>query len=278
VALFFKELRISSFDPALATTLGINARAMHYLLMALVAITTVASFEAVGSIVVIAMLIVPAAAAHLLTDRLVPMIAVSLVLAAASAVIGHVSAITVPPWLGFTDTTTAGMMAVAAGGLFTIVLFAAPRHGLVVRLGRRVMLSFQIIREDVLGLLYRMEEHGLAAEASSSYEVLRQALGVSPWLSRLAVAQLRREGHVGRAGGGLRLTPSGHQRAAELVRAHRLWETYLVRHLALAPDHVHHSAERLEHITSASLAAGLAQRVDDTPRDPHGKPIPRPSE
>ena len=77
VVLFFKELRISSFDPELASSMGINANLMHYLLMTLVAITTVAAFESVGSIIVIAMLIVPAAAAHLITDRLHSMVLVS---------------------------------------------------------------------------------------------------------------------------------------------------------------------------------------------------------
>ena len=93
VILFFKELRISSFDPDLARTMGIHANLMHYLLMMLVAITTVAAFEAVGSIIVIAMLIVPAAAAHLLTDRLWLMIVISVVLAIFSAVFGHLSAL-----------------------------------------------------------------------------------------------------------------------------------------------------------------------------------------
>ncbi|MCK5923821.1 MAG: metal ABC transporter permease, partial [Methylococcales bacterium] len=66
---FFKELRLSAFDPALADTLGFSTRFLHYLLMAMVAITTVASFEAVMSIIVIAMLIVPPATALLLTRR-----------------------------------------------------------------------------------------------------------------------------------------------------------------------------------------------------------------
>jgi manganese/zinc/iron transport system permease protein len=137
VGVFYKELKLSSFDPALATTLGINANVMHYLLMTLVAVTTVAAFESIGSIIVIAMLIVPAAAAHLLTDRLGAMIAVSLVIAAASAVLGHLGAVTLPPLVGFEDTTSSGMMAVAAGVLFAAVVVLAPRHGLVSRLWHR---------------------------------------------------------------------------------------------------------------------------------------------
>jgi len=121
VLLLFKELRISSFDPELATTVGVNATLMHYLLMTVVAITTVAAFESVGSIIVIAMLIVPPATAFLLTQRLVAMIVLSVVFALISAVVGHLGAITVPRWFGFEDTRTAGMMSATAGLLFLVV-------------------------------------------------------------------------------------------------------------------------------------------------------------
>ena len=138
VVLFFKELRISSFDPELASTMGINANWMHYSLMTLVAITTVAAFEAVGSIIVIAMLIVPAATAHLLTDRLHWMVVVSVVLALLSAVMGHILAISLPGWLGLEpdlidSTSTSGMMAVAAGLLFAVALFFSPKYGILTK-------------------------------------------------------------------------------------------------------------------------------------------------
>jgi manganese/zinc/iron transport system permease protein len=129
----YKELKISSFDPALATAAGINATFMHYLLMALVAVTTVASFEAVGSIIVIAMLIVPAATAYLLTDRLGVMLALSAVAGALSAGLGHLGALTVPVWFGFESTTTSGMMAAAAGLLFVLAWLFSPRYGLLLK-------------------------------------------------------------------------------------------------------------------------------------------------
>ncbi|NBB80612.1 MAG: iron ABC transporter [Verrucomicrobia bacterium] len=137
VAGFFKELRIVSFDPELADTMGIRSNWMHYLLMSLVAMTTVAAFEAVGSIIVIAMLIVPAATAHLLTDRLWLMVLLSAAFAGAAAVLGHISALTVPGWFGFADTSTSGMMAVVVGIFFLVALFAAPKHGVLVRYLRK---------------------------------------------------------------------------------------------------------------------------------------------
>jgi len=133
ILLFFKELKVSAFDPDMATTQGINAQFMHYLLMTLVAVTTVAAFEAVGSIIVIAMLVTPAATAHLLTDRLGWMLVLAVLLGALSAALGHVLALVVPGWLGFESTTTSGMMAVAMGLLFILAWLLAPRYGLLTR-------------------------------------------------------------------------------------------------------------------------------------------------
>ena len=133
ILLLFKEFNLSSFDPSLATTVGIHAAAMHYLLMAMVAVTTVAAFEAVGSIIVIAMLVVPASAAYLLTDRLGAMLGLSALIGVLSAGLGHLGACTVPLWFGFEGTSTSGMMACAAGLLFAGAWVFGPRHGLLAR-------------------------------------------------------------------------------------------------------------------------------------------------
>lgn len=138
VLLLFKELRISSFDPELATTLGFNSNLMHYLLMTFVAITAVASFEVVGSIIVIAMLIVPAATAHLLTDKLGVMVGLSCVVAVVAALGGHIGALLVPGWIGFESTSTSGMIAVVSGMIFLAVAILSPSHGILARLLRQL--------------------------------------------------------------------------------------------------------------------------------------------
>lgn len=273
VILFYKELKISAFDPALATTLGIHANAMLYLLMGLVAMTTVASFESVGSILVIAMLIVPGATAHLLTDRLGAMIAISLVVAALSAGLGHLSATVVPGWFGFPSTITSGMMAVVSGVLLALAVLFSPRYGIISRAWHRLALTMQIVREDVLGLLYRVEELSTQPETCIvSHSLLRETVGGAGLLRAVALAQLRRGGTVDRVDNSYRLTASGRISARRLVRSHRLWETYLFKHLQLPADHVHTSASRLEHVR------GMTERVGDTlghpAQDPHGKPIP----
>jgi manganese/zinc/iron transport system permease protein len=137
IGLLYKEFKISAFDHALATAQGINATLMHYLLMILVAATTVACFEAVGSILVVAMLVVPAAIAFLLTNRLGTMLIVSQIVALLCAVLGHVLALEIPRSLGLQATNTAGSMATVAGILFVITLFLAPQKGIVARFWKR---------------------------------------------------------------------------------------------------------------------------------------------
>jgi manganese/zinc/iron transport system permease protein len=137
IALLYKELRLSAFDPQLADTLGFSSGFLHYLLMTMVAVTTVAAFESVGSIIVIAMLIVPPAAALLLTRRLLPMLIISAALAAVSAWLGHFFAMSLPRLIGFEDTTTSGMIAFAAGLLFLLAWLFAPHEGLISRRCKR---------------------------------------------------------------------------------------------------------------------------------------------
>ena len=278
VILLFKELRLVAFDPALATTLGIHATLMHYALMTLVAITTVAAFESVGSILVIAMLIVPAATARLLTDRMGSMVIWSAALGILAAGGGHVVAILGPAWVGYPNisTSSAGMMSVVAGLLFVGALLGAPRYGLISQALHRLALSVRIVREDLLGLLFRLEESGHQNAAAAAPAVLRSALGAGHLLTRLATWSLQRAGFAQAQKDGLRLTEAGRAAGRDLVRSHRLWETYLEKHLVIPPSHLHRPAEVLEHVTDAELQSRLAASVEDPPRDPHGTAIPRP--
>ena len=131
ITAFFKELKLASFDPEMATAVGINATLVHYGLMALVSLTAVGAFEPVGAILVVAMMAVPPATAYLLTDDLRKMLFISVACGVLSAIGGYWMAV----WL---DASTAGAMSVVAGLLFALALFFSPRHGVVSRfLARR---------------------------------------------------------------------------------------------------------------------------------------------
>jgi manganese/zinc/iron transport system permease protein len=274
IALFYKELKITSFDPEAATALGIPAQRMYLLLMTLVAVTTVAAFEAVGSILVVAMLVAPAAAAGLVARRFGRVLIAALVVAAAGAAGGHLAAITVPTWFGFPDTSTSGSMAVITGLLFAGALLFAPEQGVVARAFTRRALRDRIQREDLLGQLFRGEEEGGEAARGASADWLGDRLTLNPDELRRAAQGLRRDGLVEVDGAAYRLTGNGREQAQALVRDHRRWERYLHDTVRLPADHVHATSEQLEHVTDEGLRRSLEQATEGSRDDPHGKPIP----
>mgnify|MGYP002622308788 CR=1 FL=1 len=279
--LFYKELKVAAFDPSLATSLGINARVMHYALMAATAVTVVAAFETVGVILVIGLLIAPAAAASLLTRRLAPMIALSLVIAAAAGILGHLAARTLPalifPRIGFPeveDVQTSGMVAVVAALLFVAAWIFAPRHGLLGTAVAQVRINLEIAADDLLGLLYRLEERHQTETTALAPALVGQKRGLGKWLTYMVVGHLRRKQFVAANGDGLRLTSKGQRRARKLVRFHRLWESYLEKHFALPADHLHAPAHRVEHYIDEELGEELASELESPAEDPHGRAIP----
>jgi manganese/zinc/iron transport system permease protein len=264
---FYKEFKITAFDPSLAQSQGIKPAFMHYILMTMTAATAVAAFETVGSILVVAMFIVPPATAYLLTDRYGVLIILSLLLGVVSAGLGHLSAITIPTWFGFSGTTTAGAMAVAAGVLFFGAWMVSPSQGLLSRFLRKVETRAHILREDVLGLLWRIEERNKGEMKS---EDLSQLFGVSSRKVRVALGRLLKQGAIQQTQLSWSLTSEGRTRATALVRSHRLWEVYLEKHYPQDSHQLHHSASRLEHVTTETMKLELG----DAEIDPHGSPVP----
>jgi manganese/zinc/iron transport system permease protein len=121
---FYKELKLSSFDPGLATALGFSPVLIHYSLMSLVSITAVGAFDAVGSILVVALMITPPATAYLLTERVSKMIAVSIAIAIASSITGVGIAVLL-------DASIAGCIVTMTGIFFLLALCFSPQQGLV---------------------------------------------------------------------------------------------------------------------------------------------------
>ncbi len=195
VLLLYKELKLSTFDRELAAALGFVPAALHYLLMGLVSITVVGAFESVGAILVVAMLIVPPAAAYLLTDRLSRMLLLSAALGVASAAGGYAMA----RWL---DASIAGSMATVAGAIFLAAFLLSPRHGLAAQAirHRRLLLA---TAEQLVMLHLSQGSEGLPRD-----EVVRRFA----WPARRLDATVRRlagRGWIEADGSGLKLTAAG---------------------------------------------------------------------
>ncbi|MEW6161128.1 MAG: metal ABC transporter permease, partial [Verrucomicrobiota bacterium] len=129
IALFYKELLVSSFDAGLASSMGINATVLHYALMCWLSIVVVSAFESVGAILVIAMLILPGATASMLVHRLPRIMMLTVVHAAISSFLG----IHLATWF---ECSTAAAMVVVATLLFCLAWIFSPTEGLIRRVWR----------------------------------------------------------------------------------------------------------------------------------------------
>lgn len=202
VAGLYKELKITSFDPELADTLGFSSTLLHYVLMAAVSVTVVSSFESVGAILVVAMLIVPPATAYLLTSRLSTLLMVSIGIGIFSAVIGYEFA---HAW----DCSIAGAMAAVAGACFVAALVFSPQQGLLARYLRHARLSSRL-RGQLLMLHLREEGDACPpGELLARFEWSQRTL-------RSVMAPLLAESWIEESGDGFRLTDGG-RRELDLV-------------------------------------------------------------
>ena len=269
VALFYKELLLTSFDNNYAKATGFPVRAIHYSLMLLLAFSVVVALQSVGVVLVSAMLITPAAAAYMLTDRMSRMLWLSMVFGIFAGVSGAFISF-------FFDAPTGPFMVLGATLVFVLAFLFSRRHGVVTRWLRRYSRAAQVQRENTLKAVYHVleardfEGEGVSLRelAERRYETEEDARRLSGDLARHNLATLHEDGNL------VHLTPEGWQRACEIVRNHRLWELYLTNEAQIAPDHVHDDAEKIEHVLGEEVVRALERTLDHARIDPHGRPIP----
>jgi manganese/zinc/iron transport system permease protein len=268
-ALLFKELRLIAFDPGFAAAQGWPVGHLDLALMALIVSVTVVGLQAVGLIMVVALLIVPAAAARFWTERLSTM---ALAAAAIGAVSGYLGAAASALFPSF---PAGAVIVLTAGAVFLASFLLAPRRGLIGRAVRHLGLRVEVGSEHVLrGAFEMIERAGLDRPAPiPPVALLRLRRWSATWLWVLTT-WLRWRGLVRRTADGLVLTPAGLERAHRLVRRHRLWEQFLVSHADLAPSHVDRAADIVEHVLSAEMIAELERALAARGRLPRAFGLP----
>ncbi len=268
IVLLYHPLRAASFDPVVAAAMGIPVIALHYLLMGMLSATVVAGLKTTGVILVVALIITPASAAYLLTNRLGTMMVLAGVFGGVSAVAGMT--------LSFvTNWPSGATMVVFAASIFTLVLLLSPTEGLLTRSLQRRRIRRHIQGEDILKTLYRLVNNDkTTGRLTYACDEIYPAARVTRRQGNHIVAQLEREGLLHRKEFDIGLTAEGTERAIEMVRSHRLWESYLTRHAGVSADEVHEQAEELEHVHD--LADKIDQDLGHPEHDPHGEAIPQP--
>jgi len=264
----FKEFRAVCFDKAYVASLGHRVFLIDLCMMALVVLTTVVGLQAVGLILVVALLIIPAAAARFWTDRLLTMTTLA-------AVFGAVSG-----WLGATLSAlaprlpTGAVIVITAGALFTVSMFLSPHRGIVATGLRRWSLARRVASQHLLRAMAEHEETGGSGARVPFEAMLRERSWSRAQLRRL-VRRVARIGWVDLdLSNQLFLTEPGRQAARRVLRNHRLWEMYLIKYADIAPSHVDRDADEIEHVLSETIVREIERAVAARaaiPASPHGE-------
>ncbi|MGY6534197.1 MAG: metal ABC transporter permease [Pararhodobacter sp.] len=212
VLVFWKELKLASFDPGLAAALGFLPGALHYALLGLTSVTAVAAFDAVGAILFIAFVIVPPATAYLLTRRLWLMVVLAVALSVAASLAGYALAV----WW---NVSIAGMMASMTGVWFALALAFAPRHGLVAQAFRH---RAQRLDHDCRVLVAHLftHENTPAMPEENTLRALVEHLHWSTPRARAAILRAHDRALIERRDGLLVLRPKGRAEAEALHEPH----------------------------------------------------------
>ncbi|WP_032122969.1 metal ABC transporter permease [Clostridium amazonitimonense] len=203
IIVLFKELKIVTFDPALAAVLGFAPALIHYSLMTIVSITAVGAFESVGSILVIAFMIGPPVTAYLLTDDLKSMIILSALIGAINAIAGY-------QFAAFLDVSIAGSMALMTGIAFLIVFVFAPKRGLLTTIRRRNFQKVDFAEKSMVFHIYN-HEGTYNEELECGLSTIHNHLHWEDKFLNSIVEKLKEEGKIYIENDIIKLTDSGRE-------------------------------------------------------------------
>ena len=259
VVIFYRYLFITTFQATIATTMGIPTKKVHYFIMLVLSFTVVVALRSVGVILVVALLITPAATALLLSDQLKKVVLYSAILGLLASFSGFILAILL-------DTVPGPAIVLVSTLFYLIAVFIAPEKGLVFKWRYQLLEKSRILEEDILKYLSKIKNEAVNTQKMAS------KLGVAERLVKKSIQKLRKDGLIHK--NELSLNLNGEVKAVDLVRAHRLWEAYQVNSMGLDVEQVHDDAERLEHHLTDDFLDELNHRLGYPEADPHGSPIP----
>lgn len=256
IVLFYRQFTIVSFDPTMAASIGLPTKTIHIVLTAMIALVCVAGISMVGVIMIVGLLITPAALAYLLTDRLPRMMGLAAVVGVASVVSG----LYFSEWV---NASGGGSIMFMGFILFMVGLVVAPKYGLLAGWLRRRRMVPQSDVEDLLKAAYE-GRHDLAQIPVPRVRI------------RKAMRRMAQDGLLDpeRAQvGQLALTQRGRQEAAHVKRAHQLWEGHLIQS-GMAAEAAHEAAEKLEHLHGREVLDGFDDDLGHPLTDAHGDRLP----
>ena len=272
LALLFKEFKLITFDASFAGSLGRPLGRMQFIMTTLLVFAVIIGLQAVGVVLMAAMLVMPPAAARQWTNSLSSMVILSAFFGAIAGVVGSYVSFLAPRF------PTGPWIVVMAGIIFLMSLALAPERGLLAQLIRRISARRKIILDHLLKAFYAINaETPGASQLAYPLATMSERSRLSVKDSARGLKALMSQGMVSRTAAGWALTASGAESAERVVRRHRLWEVYLRSYLGLAPDHLHRDADELEHLITPEMEESLQLELNRPEYDPHKKAIPYPT-
>jgi manganese/zinc/iron transport system permease protein len=268
VLLFFKEFKLIAFDQHFAQVIGLPVKRLEFVLTTLTVLAVVIGIQAVGVVLMAAMLITPPAAARYWTDRLSTMLVLSALMGASAGLFGAFISYSAPamptgPWI---------ILVISFIALFSFLF--APKKGLIAKYLQQREYQNKFNDENILKLIYQLgEKDKLFFEERSTDYIKKHRVFQTNTLKK-SLHRLKDEGYLSQEGKGWAFTKEGYERGKRIVRLHRLWELYLTEYLRIAPDHVHDDAETMEHIITPEIEKQLEHRLQKPKYDPHQTEIP----
>lgn len=267
VLTFFKEFKVLSFDPAYAQSAGLPVNKLQLLLTTLTVLAVAAGIQAVGVVLMAAMLITPAAAAKYWTNDLRKMILLSVLFAVTGSVIGA--------YVSYTDNKmpTGPWIVMMISLIAVLSILFAPKKGVVPKYIIRKKYLNKMLRENILKEMYHLEEKNPGKNVFTLSEIVEEREMKNREFKQ-GFSMLLRNDFVVKHVNGFLLTEAGQAEGKRITRIHRLWEMYLTQQLQIQGDHVHDDAEGIEHIITPEIEQKLIMLLDKPEKDPHEKIIP----
>ena len=275
--LLYKEMLVTGFDPGFARSVGIPVDLLQYILWMLLAFSVITSLQVVGVILVSALLIIPAATASIITQRMKSLLFWSAGLGILAGIVG-----TYLSFLG-NRLPTGPLIVLTSTSFFIITLFLHFKNGLLFKWIRSRGKEQKIAIENTLKAIYQeLENHNFSEDTITLGNLAKRRRVNMPEAhnevknlikKNLAFLLLKKNQTLPNEDI-LSLTPEGWSEACRIVRNHRLWELYLTNEVHYAPDHVHEDAEKIEHILGDTTVRKIERILSNPRRDPHGKLIP----
>ncbi len=266
VFILFKEFVLLSFDEQYMHSLGFPVKAIRTLMSTLTVLAVVLGIQAIGVVLMAAMLITPAATARFWTNNLRKMLFLAAIFGVVSSIMGaYISYITPSP---------TGPWIVMILSLFaTLSFFMAPKRGILSRSFRHWRFKRKIIDENILKAFFQISEQEKTNGPFTKQDLLNkrkmETADVDDSLSRLV-----REGFIERISNNYSFTEQGKRKGQRILKLHRLWEVYMTTYMNIAPDHVHDDADSIEHMITPELEEKLEKMLNYPEVDPHSSTIP----